>query len=209
MSLLDTTIEEFTAAMASPSPTPGGGGASALVGAIAISLGDMVGELTVGKKEYRDVEYDVRSLMERAQALRERFLQLVDADAEAFAPLAAAYRIPKSAQDREKIMEDALREACRPPMEIMRTCCSALELIRAFSLKGTKIALSDAACGAVLCQSAMQAASVNVFINTKMMQDEDYARELEDEADRMLEEYGQLAKLTFAEVLVQIRKSRW
>ena len=91
MKLIDRTVADFTQELASPAPVPGGGGASALAAAIGISLGDMVGELTVGKKRYADVEEDIRGLMERSQALRLRFLELVDGDAEAFAPLAKAY----------------------------------------------------------------------------------------------------------------------
>ena len=91
MKLIDRTVADFTQELASPAPVPGGGGASALAAAIGISLGDMVGELTVGKKRYADVEEDICGLMERSQALRLRFLELVDGDAEAFAPLAKAY----------------------------------------------------------------------------------------------------------------------
>ena len=80
MKLIDRTVADFTQELASPAPVPGGGGASALAAAIGISLGDMVGELTVGKKRYADVEEDIRGLMERSQALRLRFLELVDGD---------------------------------------------------------------------------------------------------------------------------------
>ena len=120
MKLIDQTVTAFTEQLASPAPVPGGGGASALAAAIGISLGDMVGELTVGKKRYADVEEDIRSLMERAQALRLRFLELVDADAEAFAPLAKAYGIPKDDPTRAQVMENALKVACSVPMDIAR-----------------------------------------------------------------------------------------
>ena len=113
--MIDKTLSVFTEEIASPAPVPGGGGASALAAAIGISLGDMVGELTVGKKRYADVEEDIRGLMERSQALRLRFLELVDGDAEAFAPLAKAYGIPKDDPDRAEIMENALKTACSVP----------------------------------------------------------------------------------------------
>ena len=83
----NTTIKEFTEQLASPSSVPGGGGASALVGAIGIALGDMVGEHTVGKKKYADVEGDLRDLMARAQDLRAKLVDCVDKDAVAFEPL--------------------------------------------------------------------------------------------------------------------------
>ena len=136
MKLADQTVTVFTQELASSAPVPGGGGASALAAAIGIALGDMVGELTVGKKKYADVEEEVRQLMARAQALRERFLALIDGDAEAFAPLAKAYGIPKDDPNRDEIMENALKVACGVPMDIMRACGEALDIIAEFAAKG-------------------------------------------------------------------------
>ena len=205
MKLIDNTIAAFTQELASPAPVPGGGGASALAAAIGISLGDMVGELTVGKKRYADVEQDVRSLMERSQALRVRFLELVDADAEAFAPLAKAYGIPKDDPTRTEVMENALKVACGVPMDIMRACGEAIDIIEEFAAKGSKLAISDAGCGAILCKAAMQAASLNVFINTKSMKDRDCAEALEKEANDLLTKYTALGDSVFEAVVDKIR----
>ena len=205
MKFIDQTVASFTQELASPAPTPGGGGASALAAAIGISLGDMVGELTVGKKRYADVEEDIRRLMERSQALRIRFLKLVDADAEAFAPLAKAYGIPKDNPNRAQVMENALRTACGVPMDIMRACAEALDIIEEFAAKGSKIAISDAGCGAILCKAAMQAASLNVFINTKSMKDRDCAAALEEEANALLTKYTALGDTVFETVVNKIR----
>ena len=109
MKYADKTVTVFTEELASPAPTPGGGGASALIGAIGVGLADMVGELTVGKKKYADVEEEIKALMAEAQEIRREFLRLIDADAEAFAPLAAAYGIPKDDPNRAAIMEEALK----------------------------------------------------------------------------------------------------
>ncbi len=205
MKLIDNTVSAFTQQLASPAPVPGGGGASALAAAIGISLGDMVGELTVGKKRYADVEEDVRALMERSQALRLRFLELVDADAEAFAPLAKAYGIPKDDPDRAAVMENALKTACGVPMDIMRACGEAIDIIEEFAAKGSRLAISDAGCGAILCKAAMQAASLNVFINTKSMKDRDFAEALEKEADDLLARYAALGDSVFETVTDRIR----
>ena len=205
MKLIDTTVADFTKELASSAPVPGGGGASALAAAIGISLGDMVGELTVGKKKYADVEEDVRRLMERSQALRIRFLELVDADAEAFAPLAKAYGIPKEDPHRSQIMEEALRTACSVPMDIMRACAEAIDIIGEFAAKGSKLAISDAGCGAILCKAAMQAASLNVYINTKSMKDRACAQALEDEADALLAKYTALGDSVYNSVVNKLR----
>ena len=205
MKMIDKTVTAFTEELASPAPVPGGGGASALAGAIGISLGDMVGELTTGKKKYADVEEDIRSLMERAQALRVRLLEFVDGDAEAFAPLAKAYGIPRDDPDRDAVMESALRTACSVPMDILRACAEAVDIIEEFAAKGSRLAVSDAGCGAILCKAAMQAASLNIYINTKSMKDRACARALEAEADGLLARYTLKADEIYTSVLNGIR----
>ncbi len=199
-SFADKSIRQFSEELASSAPVPGGGGASAAIGAIGIALGDMVGELTVGKKKYAEVEEEIRSLMTRAQKLRVRFLELIDADAEAFAPLAAAYRIPKEAADREEIMEKALRGAAAAPLEIMRTCGEALEVTAVFAEKGSRLAVSDAGCAAAACKAALQGAYLNVIINTKAMKDRGFAAELQEEADKLQKQYLALADQIYESV---------
>ena len=205
MKLIDKTVAAFTEELASPAPVPGGGGASALAAAIGVSLGDMVGELTVGKKKYADVEEEIQSLMARAQALRIRFLELVDADAAAFAPLAKAYGIPKEDPNRAQIMEEALKTACSVPMDIMRACAEAIDIIEEFAAKGSKLAVSDAGCGAILCKAAMQAAALNVFINTKSMKDLSCKAALEKEADALLTKYTDLGDTIYESVANSLR----
>ena len=92
--LTQLTCEEFVTVLATKEPVPGGGGTAALVGALGVALGNMVGSLTVGKKKYAEVESEILALKAKADALQEQLLALVDKDAEAFAPLAAAYGLP-------------------------------------------------------------------------------------------------------------------
>ena len=203
--LVDKTITEFMNELASNAPVPGGGGAAALVGAVGIALGDMVGELTTGKKKYADVEEDIQALMAEAKSLQSEFLRLIDADAEAFAPLAKAYGIPKDEPGRDEIMEEALKAGASVPMDIMRTCGKALDVIKEFADKGSRLAISDAGCAAACCRAAIRAASLNVFINTKSMKDREYAESLNAEADMLLEKYNKLADQIFASVEERLR----
>ncbi len=203
--LADRTLREFTDELASNAPVPGGGGAAALVGAVGIALGDMVGELTTGKKKYADVEEDIQRLMAEAKTVKDEFVRLVDADAEAFAPLAKAYGIPKDDPERDKIMEAALKNGAAVPMDIMRTCGKALDIIREFAEKGSKLAISDAGCAAACCKAAIRAASLNVFINTKSMKDREFADQLNAEADELLAKYNQLADEIFDSVAGRLR----
>ncbi len=189
MRFQDKNLVEFTTELASKAAVPGGGGASALVGSVGVALGNMVGELTVGKKKYADVEEEVLTLMGQAEALRKELLQLIEDDAACFAPLAKAYGIPKDDPERDTIMEAALKEACSVPMDIMRTVCKAIDLLVDFAKKGSALAISDAGCGAVCCKAALQGASLNVFINTKSMKNRAAAEALETEANELLEKY--------------------
>ena len=147
---MEKNVDKFLAELASSAPTPGGGGAAALCGALGIALGNMVGSLTLGKKKYADVQEDIAALNSRAEALRADFVALIDADAEAFAPLSKAYGIPKDDPARAEIMEAALKRAAEPPLEIMRRCAAALDVIADYAAKGSALAISDAGCAAAL-----------------------------------------------------------
>ena len=186
LDLTERSCRTFVAALASDAPTPGGGGAAALVGAIGTALGSMVGSLTIGKKKYAAVEAEIRILMAECESLQHALLDQVAADAECFAPLARAYSIPRDDPDREAALEEATINACTAPLEIMRLCARAIELTGEFAAKGSRLALSDAGCAAILCKAALQAASLNVFINTGALRDRAEAEKLNARANGYL-----------------------
>lgn len=197
---MEKNIDKFLAELASSAPAPGGGGAAALCGALGIALGNMVGSLTLGKKKYADVQEDIEALNSRAEALRADFAALIDADAEAFAPLSRAYSIPKDAPGRDEIMESALLRAAEPPLEIMRKCAEALDVIADYAAKGSALAISDAGCAAALCGAALQAAALNVRINTKSMKNRAAAEEIDAETDELLQKYSTIAQEIYKRV---------
>ena len=197
---MDMTMEscrKFVEVLASSAPAPGGGGAAALVGAIGTALGNMVGSLTVGKKKYAAVEAEIIALQAKCDALQKDLLDQVEADEVNFLPLAKAYGIPKDDPNRDKVMEEATIIACSTPMKIMELCCEAIEAIAVFAEKGSRLAVSDAGCGAVCCKAALQAASLNVFINTKTLKNREVAEDMNRKANLMLNKYGQLADEIF------------
>ena len=197
---MDMTMEScrtFVEVLASNAPAPGGGGAAALVGAIGTALGNMVGSLTAGKKKYAEVEEEIIALKAKCDDLQKQLLDQVEADEVNFLPLAKAYGIPKDDPDRDRIMEEATIIACSTPMKIMELCCEAIDCIAVFAEKGSRLAVSDAGCGAVCCKAALQAASLNVFINTKTLKNRDVAEDMNRHANVMLNKYGQLADEIF------------
>jgi len=205
MQLANKTCTEFVDVLASKAAVPGGGSASALVGSLGMALGSMVGSLTVGKKKYADVEAEIIEVMDKAKALQDEFLKLVDLDAVNFEPLSNAYGIPKDDPNRGQIMEDALRVACSVPMDIMRLSAKAIELQKVFADKGSALAVSDAGVGVVVCKAALQGASLNVFINAQAMTDKNYASSLEAEADTLLNKYCAMADEIFDSVVKKLR----
>lgn len=197
---MEKNIDKFLAELASSAPTPGGGGAAALCGALGIALGNMVGSLTLGKKKYADVQEDIAELNAKAEALRAGFVALVDADAEAFAPLSRAYAIPKDDPARDEIMEPALLRAAEAPLEIMRKCAEALDLISGYAAKGSALAISDAGCAAALCGAAIEAAALNVKINTKSMKNRAVADNINAEMNELLQKYFVLSQEIYNDV---------
>ena len=200
---MDMTMEscrKFVEVLASNAPAPGGGGAAALVGAIGTALGNMVGSLTVGKKKYADVEEEIIALKAKCDALQKELLDQVEADEINFVPLAKAYGIPKDDPNRDQIMEEATIIACGAPVKIMDLCGEAMEAIAVFAAKGSRLAVSDAGCAAVCVKAALQAASLNVFINTKTLKNREVAEELNDKCFALLDKYGPMADEIFETV---------
>ena len=200
MDMTLATCREFVKVLASDAPAPGGGGAAALVGAIGTALGNMVGALTVGKKKYADVQDEIIALKAKCDELQKQLLDQVEADEVNFLPLAKAYGIPKDDPTRDKVMEEATIIACSTPMKIMELCCEAIEAIKVFAEKGSRLAVSDAGCGAVCCKAALQSASLNVFINTKSLKNRPVAEEMNKKANDMLDKYCAMADEIFANV---------
>lgn len=184
---MDETLKscrEFTEALASASPTPGGGGAAAMMGALGAALGCMVANLTVGKPRYAEHETQMKAALETLQSLREELLELVQKDADGFAPLAKAYRLPEG----DPIREAATAAACDAPLRMLRACRKALEAVAVTAKYGSVYALSDAACAASCLRAAMECASYNVTINTAALKDRAAAALPEEEAARLLAE---------------------
>lgn len=200
MSLIQESVMSFTCQLAAKSSVPGGGGASALAAAVGTALGSMVGEFTVGKKKYADVEEDIKELMKKADDIRFSLLKCIDDDAVAFEPLSKAYSIPKEDPTRDEVMEKCLRDAAQVPLRILELACQAVDLQRDFADKGSVIMISDAATGAAILEGAIKGAAVNVKINTKSMKDRAYADELDAKVNELVTAYTAKAREIYDDV---------
>ena len=207
--LLEQKTTDFLEQLSSSAPIPGGGGASAAVGAFASALGLMVTNLTVGKKKYADVEEEILEIREKLEQKKQDLVRMVDEDAEAFEPLAKAYRMPKETEEeqaeKEKVMETALKNAAEAPLCIMKTIVDTMEMIRVLWEKGSRLAVSDAGVAILFAQAALEGASLNIFINTKMMKDQEEAERLNYLADQLIATGKELKETTYDAVLKGIR----
>ena len=198
-------IDDFLSVLSAKDAVPGGGGASALVGALGAALGSMVGNLTVGKAKYKDVETDMYMLMSAAEHIRKELEGLIQKDADGFEPLSRAYSMDKNDPNYEAVMERCLRMAAETPMEIMRLSCRMIELHQQFAAKGSTLAVSDAGTGVVFCWSAMYGAALNVLVNTRLMKDRAYANKLNNEVDELMNKYWKLADETYESVFRKLK----
>lgn len=204
----DYTIEEFSKAISSPTPTPGGGASAALSASIGISLGGMVASLTAINDKYIDVHDDMQRLILHCSQLQERFLQLIAEDANAYEPLSKAYKLPKNTEQekiiRDNAIQDCLLNACLTPIEIMKACCEAIDLLAELSEKGSKMLLSDVGAGVMLMRSALNTASINVFINLKNMSDKKQEAALKSKTNELIIKYTPYADHIYNQVMDKI-----
>ena len=210
MSMLDKSCSDFLEVLASKAPVPGGGGAAALGGAVGMALSNMVGNLTVGKKKYAEVEEEVKELIAKGEEIIEELKRLVDEDAAVFEPLSKAYGLPKDTPEqiayKEQVMEKCSKDACEGPMKIMRTCFAGIKIHERMGQIGTNLAISDVGCGVVFLKSALISGMLNVVINLNTIKDQEYVSKNRAEMEQLLAEGSKIADATLEVVLGKIKK---
>jgi formiminotetrahydrofolate cyclodeaminase len=203
------SIEEFIEVLSSKEPVPGGGGASALAGTMGTALARMVGNLTLGKKKYIDVQEDISVLQQKTLILTDELMDLIDKDAEVFLPLSKAYSLPGATLEereyKDRVMEEALNIACSVPVMIMEKSYQMLLLLGEYADKGLKIAISDVAVSSVMLRAAISGASVNVYINTKIMKDRNKAEGLNSHCEDLMQKGMDLADKIFERIEKKLR----
>jgi glutamate formiminotransferase/formiminotetrahydrofolate cyclodeaminase len=177
-----STPGAFLEAIASSDPVPGGGSVSAYAGALGAALARMVTGLTIGRKKYAAVEAEMTLLAAEADSLTTQLSSLVDRDADAYALVTSAYKIPKESPDRDAGITKALLGAAEVPLETARVCVRVTQLALAVATKGNSNAVTDAGVAALLAEAGCKGASYNVRINVAALSDKSLGRELEREA---------------------------
>ncbi len=197
--LISMVTHEFVHEVSRDSPAPGGGSVAALSGALGAALGSMVANLTVGKPGYDAVEEPMVEAAEKAQEMKDKLLEGVDADTEAFNAYIDAIRMPKGTPEEREIraeaMQEGLKEAVAVPLDTAKNSLESLKACRVTAKSGNKNSVSDAGVGAHMAFAGLQGAILNVLINLGSIKDEAYidemkitCRELDREARVVLDE---------------------
>ncbi len=178
--LIDLTLKEFANETASESPAPGGGSISAYVGALGISLGTMVANLSAHKPgaQWEDQWEKFSEQAEQGQKLKYDLLKLVDEDTRAFNRIMDAMKLPKGSDDekniRQKAIDEASKYAIEVPFMVMEKSLASMQIIKAMAEYGNPNSVSDAGVGALCARSAILGAFLNVKINASGLNDKVY-----------------------------------
>lgn len=198
--LIDKKVSNFLNELASNSPTPGGGSVAALAGALGAALISMVGNLTVGKKKYEDVEEEIKRILSSSEKLRYELSQLIEDDVKVFNNFMATYKMPKETEDEKKVrtekIQEALIEAAKVPLKVAYKCLDIMILSQEVAEKGNVNVVSDVGVAVLMAEAALESAILNVKINLKMIKDEKTKEELSSSIKEiLLKEKGQKEKV--------------
>lgn len=185
MQELDERMERFLTELASKAPIPGGGGAAALMGSLAAALGSMVGNLTTGKKKYEQYQQDIERILSVLQDSLWEIYEYIEKDAQAFEPLAKAYKIPRDQPGREELMEEVTLQAAKVPLDLTKKLYGIIPLLEELEIKGSRLAISDVAVAASCLTSALESGVMNIYINTRSLKNRKLAEEINEEAKRL------------------------
>ena len=182
MKLVEQRVIDFVAATASKEPTPGGGAIAALTAATGAALAEMVANLTFGKKGYEAVQSEMEALQAKAQAIRERMLELSQADADVFNIFMNALGLPKNTDEEKAIrtaaIQQAYKDAAMVPFEIGELANQIFDLAELASCKGNQNLITDGIIAAINARAAVKSAFLNVRINLSGIKDESFVAEL-------------------------------
>lgn len=182
MKLQDLTIKEFLEKTYGKDPVPGGGSVSALCGALAASLAEMVTALTIGRKKYADVEEEMLAYAPQMELARRKFLEMIDEDADAYSKVFNAFKLPKETDEEIRIRKEEIQkatlEAAKVPLKVAETAVEIMDPIFQIGSKGNNNAVTDA-CVAMMCaRTATLGAILNVRINLSGLEDAEKVKEL-------------------------------
>ncbi|MEX2516466.1 MAG: methenyltetrahydrofolate cyclohydrolase [Gammaproteobacteria bacterium] len=186
----DQPVQQFLDELASKASTPGGGSAAAIIGAMGAALGSMVGNFTVGKKGYEDVDAEMRELLAQTEKLRAEMTDMIKADIDVFDQVMAAYGLSKDTDEqkaaRSEAIQKALKAATDVPLACAKTAAEVIKVCKPLAEKGNKNVISDAGVAVLAGEAALRSAALNVYINIGGIKDETFRSSREKELEQAL-----------------------
>jgi glutamate formiminotransferase/formiminotetrahydrofolate cyclodeaminase len=183
-SLAKMNLREFCNETLSDSPAPGGGSVAALMGALGVSLGGMVANLSAGKRGWDDKLEYFSNWAVKAQQLKDELLSLVDEDTAAFNKVMDAFALSKESTEEKAVrtaaIEQATKYAAEVPLKVMETASKSYELLAEMAEKGNPASVSDVGVGALATRACIEGAALNVRINLAQLKDEKFKTALEE-----------------------------
>ena len=168
-SLVKMNLRQFCNETLSDSPAPGGGSVAALMGALGVSLGGMVANLSAGKRGWEDRLDYFSEWAVKAQQLKDELLFLVDEDTAAFNKVMEAFALPKESAEekaaRSAAIQEANKYAAEIPLRVMETASKSYELLAEMAEKGNPASISDVGVGLLATRACIEGAAMNVRIN--------------------------------------------
>lgn len=198
----ELSIQAYLDKLASGDPEPGGGSVAALVGALGAGLVTMVTGLTLGKEKFAAVQRDMEQIEAGAEKLRADLTAMVSADADAYAKVAAAMKMPRDTDEqkaeRSTVLQAALKGAAVVPLTVTEAAVEVARLSQPAAEKGNPNAVSDAGVGVLLAEAAAQSAALNVKINLAWIDDETFKKETWARVEAALAETARLRESVLA-----------
>jgi len=186
----DYSIQKFLDELAGSSSTPGGGSAAAVMGSMGAALVSMVCNLTIGKKNYADVEADMREVLGQSENLRHKLTGMINDDVAAFNRVMAAYGMPKNSDEekarRTAAIQEALKQATQVPLNCAKVCFEVMQLAKRAAEKGNVNVVSDAGVAVLAACAALKSAALNVYVNTAAIKDQAFNVQKLAELDNVL-----------------------
>jgi len=205
MKLTDMTLTDFTQLLSSDAPAPGGGSAAALEGALGTALLRMVAALTIGKKNYEQYQELMEEILQKADGIKNNFIDVIDRDTEAFNGVSAVFSMPKESAEekaaRTQAMQDALKACTKTPYEMMSYALEALRLTKMALGNSNANAASDLGVAALSLKAAMQGAWLNILINIGGIKDEKFVASYRYDGEQILAQALPLADEIYENVL--------
>lgn len=196
MLFIEKSLKDYVAEVASGAPVPGGGSVAALAGSLGAALTSMVGNLTIGRKGYIELDDEIKKEMddsfEKIQKSIEVLNGIVDEDSKAFDKVMEAFKMPKGTEEEKAKRSEAIQEgykvALQVPLRCAEECLNVLRLQKVFAEYGNVNAITDVGVGALLAAAALESALLNVRINLNGIKDLEFKKEIEEKMDNLMNE---------------------